>query len=149
MSVKQTAGRDSLGKFAPKFAELNDDVLFGEVWSREDKLSLRDRSLVTVTALMAQGLTDSSFKYHLMSAKKNGITKTEIAEILTHAAFYAGWPKAWAAFRMATEVWADDAEDLSEKEKYQQSILFPIGANILSVRAILHRCLQHRSVFIM
>lgn len=128
MSVKQTAGRDSLGKFAPKFAELNDDVLFGEVWSREDKLSLRDRSLVTVTALMAQGLTDSSFKYHLMSAKKNGITKTEIAEILTHAAFYAGWPKAWAAFRMATEVWADDAEDLSEKEKYQQSILFPIGA---------------------
>ena len=128
MAVKQTAGRDSLGKFAPKFAELNDDVLFGEVWSREDKLSLRDRSLVTVTALMAQGLTDSSFKYHLMSAKKNGITKTEIAEILTHAAFYAGWPKAWAAFRMATEVWADDAEDLSEKEKYQQSILFPIGA---------------------
>lgn len=70
MAVKQTAGRDSLGKFAPKFAELNDDVLFGEVWSREDKLSLRDRSLVTVTALMAQGLTDSSFKYHLMSAKK-------------------------------------------------------------------------------
>lgn len=128
MAVKQTAGRDSLGKFAPKFAELNDDVLFGEVWSREDKLSLRDRSLVTVTALMAQGLTDSSFKYHLMSAKKNGITKTEIAEILTHAAFYAGWPKAWAAFRMATEVWADDAEDLSKKEKYQQSILFPIGA---------------------
>lgn len=116
MAVKQTAGRDSLGKFAPKFAELNDDVLFGEVWSREDKLSLRDRSLVTVTALMAQGLTDSSFKYHLMSAKKNGITKTEIAEILTHAAFYAGWPKAWAAFRMATEVWADDAEDLSERK---------------------------------
>lgn len=127
MAVKQTAGRDSLGEFAPKFAELNDDVLFGEVWSREDKLSLRDRSLVTVTALMSQGLTDSSFKYHLMSAKMNGITKTEIAEILTHAAFYAGWSKAWAAFRMATEVWSDDAEDLCEKEKYQQSILFPIG----------------------
>lgn len=64
MAVKQTAGREALGTFAPKFAELNDDVLFGEVWSREDKLSLRDRSLVTVTALMAQGLTDSSFKYH-------------------------------------------------------------------------------------
>lgn len=127
MAVKQTAGRDSLGEFAPKFAEINDDVLFGEVWSREDKLSLRDRSLVTVTALMSQGLTDSSFKYHLMSAKKNGITKTEIAEILTHAAFYAGWSKAWAAFRMATEVWADESEDVSDKEKYQQSILFPIG----------------------
>ena len=54
-------GRDALGEFAPKFAELNDDVLFGQVWSREDKLSLRDRSIVTVTALMAQGLTDSSF----------------------------------------------------------------------------------------
>ena len=56
---------------------------------------------------MSQGLTDSSFKYHLESAKKNGITKEEIAEILTHAAFYAGWPKAWAAFRMAKEVWGE------------------------------------------
>lgn len=73
MAVKQTAGRTQLGEFAPKFAELNDDVLFGEVWSREDKLSLRDRSLVTVVALMAQGLTDESFRYHLMSAKANGI----------------------------------------------------------------------------
>ena len=108
MAVKQTAGRDRLGAFAPKFAELNDDVLFGEVWSREDTLSLRDRSLVTVVCLMAQGLVDSSFRFHLMSAKKNGIAKSEIAEILTHAAFYAGWPKAWAAFNMAKEVWAED-----------------------------------------
>lgn len=108
MTVKQTAGRQDLGKFAPKFAELNDDVLFGEVWSREDKLSLRDRSLVTVIALMSQGLVDSSFKYHLENAKKNGITKEEIAEILTQAAFYAGWPKAWAAFRMAKEIWNDE-----------------------------------------
>ena len=111
MAVKQTAGRDALGEFAPKFAELNDEVLFGQVWSREDKLSLRDRSLVTVVALMAQGLTDSSFRYHLTAAKNNGITRTEIAEILTHAAFYAGWPKAWAAFRMAKEVWAEDAAE--------------------------------------
>ena len=108
MAVKQTAGRDALGEFAPKFAELNDDVLFGQVWSREEQLSLRDRSLVTVTALMAQGLVDSSFQYHLMTAKKNGITKTEIAEVITHAAFYAGWPKAWAAFSMAMEVWKDE-----------------------------------------
>ena len=107
MAVKQTAGRDALGEFAPKFAELNDDVLFGQVWSREDRLSLRDRSIVTVTALMAQGLVDSSFRYHLESAKKNGVTQEEIAEILTHAAFYAGWPKAWAAFRLAKEVWKD------------------------------------------
>lgn len=93
---------------APKFAELNDDVLFGQAWSREDKLSLRDRSLVTVVALMAQGLTDESFRYHLMSAKKNGITKDEIAEIVTHAAFYCGWPKAWAVFRMAKEIWNEE-----------------------------------------
>ena len=126
MAVKQTAGRDQLGDFAPKFAQLNDDVLFGEVWSREDKLSLRDRSLVTVVALMAQGLTDSSFKYHLLSAKNNGITKTEIAEILTHAAFYAGWPKAWAAFRMATEVWADDTNG-DAKAEHENSMVFPIG----------------------
>ena len=110
--VKQTAGRDQLGEFAPKFAQLNDDVLFGEVWDREEKLSLRDRSLVTVVSLMAQGLVDSSFQFHLMSAKNNGITKEEIAEILTHAAFYAGWPKAWAAFRMAKEVWTEEAKPL-------------------------------------
>lgn len=108
MAIKQTAGRDSLGEFAPKFAELNDDVLFGEVWSREDKLSLRDRSLVTVVALMAQGLTDESFRYHLMSAKENGITREEIAEIFTHAAFYCGWPKAWAVFHMAKEIWNEE-----------------------------------------
>lgn len=108
MAVKQTAGRRDLGDFAPKFAELNDDVLFGQVWSREDKLSLRDRSLITVVALMSQGLVDSSFQYHLMTAKENGISREEIAEILTHAAFYAGWPKAWAAFRLAKEVWKEE-----------------------------------------
>ena len=127
MAVKQTAGRDSLGEFAPKFAELNDDVLFGEVWSREDKLSLRDRSLVTVVALMAQGLVDSSFQFHLMSAKNNGITKTEIAEILTHAAFYAGWPNAWAAFRMAKEVWAEEETPDDAKAAHAASMIFPIG----------------------
>ena len=108
MAVKQTAGRDALGEFAPKFAELIDDVLFGEVWSREGQLSLRDRSLVTVVALMAQGLTDEGFRYHLTEAKKNGITKEEIAEVVTHAAFYCGWPKAWAVFRMAKDVWGEE-----------------------------------------
>ena len=127
MAIKQTAGRDALGDFAPKFAQLNDDVLFGEVWSREGELSLRDRSVVTVVALMAQGLTDSSFHFHLMSAKSNGVTRTEIAEILTHAAFYAGWPKAWAAFSMAKEVWADEGDDADEKTKHQNEMAFPIG----------------------
>ena len=124
MAVKQTAGRDALGKFA----ELNDEVLFGQVWSREDKLSLRDRSLVTVVALMAQGLTDSSFRYHLTAAKNNGITRTEIAEFLTNAAFYAGWPKAWAAFRMAKEVWAEESA-ADAKAKHQSEMVFPIGAS--------------------
>ena len=106
--VKQTAGRNQLGEFAPKFAELDDDVLFGEVWSREDKLSLRERSLITVVALMSKGILDSSLKSHLINAKKNGITKEEMAEIITHAAFYAGWPNAWATFRMAKEVYEDE-----------------------------------------
>ena len=128
MAVKQTAGRDALGEFAPKFAQLNDDVLFGEVWSREDRLSLRDRSLVTVVALMSQGLVDSSFQYHLATARQNGITRQEIAEILTHAAFYAGWPKAWAAFRMAKEVWADDDAGDDGKARHQKEMVFPIGA---------------------
>ena len=108
MAVKQTAGRDALREFAPKFAELNDDVLFGEVWSREGQLSLRDRSLVTVVALMAQGRTEESFLYHLTTAKKNAITKEEIAEVVTHAAFYCGWPKAWAGFRMAKDIWGEE-----------------------------------------
>lgn len=127
MAVKQTAGRDELGAFAPKFAELNDDVLFGEVWSREDRLSLRDRSLVTVTALMAQGLTDSAFRFHLQSARKNGITKEEIAEAITHAAFYAGWPKAWAAFRMAKEVWCEDVGTDDAMARHAASMVFPMG----------------------
>ncbi len=105
---KQTAGRDQLGTFAPKFAELNDDVLFGEVWSREDKLSLRDRSLITVVALMSKGILDSSLKYHIMNAKKNGITQEEMAEVLTHVAFYAGWPNAWAVFKIAKEVYESE-----------------------------------------
>ena len=129
MAVKQTAGRDALGTFAPKFAELNDDVLFGQVWNRTGRLSLRDRSLVTVTALMAQGLTDSSFRYHLTTARQNGITKEEIAEILTHAAFYAGWPRAWAAFNLAKEVWADDAAPARDAmQAHAASMVFPIGA---------------------
>lgn len=127
MAIKQTAGRMQLGDFAPKFAQLNDYVLFGEVWSREDKLSLRDRSLVTVIALMSQGLTDNSFKYHLMSAKSNGITKEEIAEIITHAAFYTGWPKAWTAFNMAKEVWNEEVENDDKKAAHAASMIFPIG----------------------
>ena len=106
--IKQTAGRDSLGDFASKFAELNDDVLFGEVWSREKELDLKTRSIITVVALMNKGILDSSLKYHIINAKKNGVTKEEFAEIITHVAFYAGWPNAWAVFNMAKEIYGDE-----------------------------------------
>ena len=125
--IVQTAGRDQLGNFAPKFAELNDDVLFGEVWSRTDKLGLRDRSLVTITSLISQGITDSSLTYHLQSAKNNGITRMEIAEILTQIGFYAGWPKAWAAFRLAKDVWSEDTGLQDAKADFQKEMIFPIG----------------------
>lgn len=104
---KQTAGHDQLGDFAPKFAELNDDVLFGEVWSREKELSARDRSLITVTCLIAGGNFEQ-LKFHMNKAKENGITKKEIAEVITHLSFYAGWPKAWSAFNLAKEIYAED-----------------------------------------
>lgn len=125
--ITQTAGRDRLGDFAPKFAQLNDDVLFGEVWGRNDLLSLRDRSMVTVTALISQGITDSSLTHHLQTARKNGITRTEIAEMITHIAFYAGWPKAWAAFNQAKEIWADDIKGDDAKAQFERSMIFPIG----------------------
>lgn len=106
--IKQTAGRDGLGDLAPKFAQLNDDVLFGQVWSREDQLSLRDRSMITVVALVSKGITDSSLKYHIQNAKNHGVTKTEMVEIITHVAFYVGWPNAWAVFPMVREIYAQE-----------------------------------------
>ncbi len=125
--IVQTAGRQQLGDFAPEFAHLNDDVLFGEVWSRNDLLSLRDRSLVTITSLISQGITDNSLKYHLSTAKQNGISRTEIAEIITHIAFYAGWPKAWAAFNLAKEVWNDEIKGDDAKAAFARTMIFPIG----------------------
>ena len=107
VKIVQTAGRDQLGDFAPDFARYNDDILFGEVWSKNDVLSLHDRSIVTVSALIAQGITDSSLKYHIGKAKKNSVTKAEMAEIITQVGFYGGWTKAWAAFRYAKEVYAE------------------------------------------
>ncbi len=105
---KQTAGRENLGQLAPKFAELNDDVLFGEIWSREDKLSLRDRSMITISALMAQGLYPQ-LKSHFILGKKHGITKQEAVEIVTQLAFYTGWTKAWSTFPLINEVYSDEA----------------------------------------
>jgi Uncharacterized homolog of gamma-carboxymuconolactone decarboxylase subunit len=124
--IVQTAGRDSLGQFAPMFAHLNDDVLFGEVWN-EDVLSIKTKCIITVVSLMASGITDSSLAYHLENAKNHGVTREEIAAIITHVTMYTGWPKGWAVFRLAKEVWKEKGEALTEKENYQQSIFFPIG----------------------
>ena len=110
VKIVQTAGRDRLGNFAPDFASYNDDILFGEVWSKNDVLSLHDRSIVTVSALVASGVIDSSLKFHINSAKKNGVTKEEMVEVITQLGFYAGGPKAWAAFNMAKEVYAEPAK---------------------------------------
>ena len=121
MAKKQTAGRDRLGKIAPKFAELNDDVLFGEVWSREDKLSPRDRSMVTIAALFSAGLYPQ-LKSHLAIGKEHGVTKTEVVEIVTQLAFYCGWPKAWSTFPLIEEVYGED-----EGEGAKNLSVFPVG----------------------
>lgn len=101
---KQTAGRDNLGEFAPQFAALNDDVLFGEVWAKEDELSAHDRSMITISALISGGNLEQ-LPAHLNIGKQNGITKAEISAMITHLAFYVGWPKAWSAFNLAKEIW--------------------------------------------
>ena len=103
---KQTAGRDNLGTLAPKFAELNDEGLFGDRWSREEKVSARDRSMITIAALMAQGLYPQ-VKAHLVLGKEHGLTKDEIVEIVTQLAFYCGWPKAWSVFPLIEEVYGE------------------------------------------
>lgn len=124
--IVQTAGREQLGDFAPLFAHFNDDVLFGEEWNSQE-IDLKTRCIITVVALMSSGITDSSLVYHLQNAKNHGVSKEEIADIITHTAFYAGWPKAWAVFKLAKDVWNDGATVKSEKDKYQNSIFFPIG----------------------
>lgn len=125
--ITQSAGRAQLGDFAPMFAHLNDDVLFGEVWNAP-AIDLKTKCIITVVSLMSSGITDSSLEYHLQNAKAYGVTREEIAAIITHAGMYVGWPKAWAAFRCAKEIWNDEKPCGDEKEQYAKSIFFPIGA---------------------
>ena len=125
--IKQTAGRDQLGEFAPLFAHLNDDVLFGEVWN-EEAIDVKTKCIITVVSLMSSGITDTSLQYHLINAKNHGVTKEEIAAIITHATMYVGWPKGWAVFRLAKEVWNEEIPALTDKDRHQNSIFFPIGA---------------------
>jgi 4-carboxymuconolactone decarboxylase len=97
-------GRRSIGDVAPKLAELTDDVLFEDVWNRPE-LSARDRSLVTVAALVAGGNADQ-LGFHLKRAVENGLTEDQLIEAITHLAFYAGWPKAMTAIGVAKEAFA-------------------------------------------
>ena len=124
--IIQTAGRDQLGEFAPDFAHFNDDILFGENWNNTD-IDLKTRSIITVVALMSQGVTDNSIRYHIQNAKNHGISQREMAAVITHTAFYAGWPHAWAVFNIAKEVYADNIPAVSDKDKFQSEIMFPIG----------------------
>ena len=91
-----------MGDIAPKLAELTDKVLFGDVWARPD-LSPRDRSLVTISALIALNRPDQ-LRSHLARARDNGVTQAEVVETITHLAFYAGWPNAVTAIAVAREV---------------------------------------------
>ncbi|MEJ5945070.1 carboxymuconolactone decarboxylase family protein [Pseudokineococcus basanitobsidens] len=99
---EQSAAQELVGDISPTLARLTDDVLFGDVWTRE-ALSPRDRSLVTVAALVTTGATDQ-LRAHLGIARTNGVTDEEIGEVLTHLAFYAGWPRAMAAVAVDREV---------------------------------------------
>lgn len=125
--ITQTAGRQQLGDFAPDFAHYNDDILFGENWN-DRNIDLKTRCIITVTALVASGVTDSSLIHHLQNAKSHGVTKEEIASVITHTAFYAGWPKGWAAFRLAKEVWNENAPADNAKAAHAAEMVFPIGA---------------------
>ena len=124
--IVQTAGREALGEFAPDFAHFNDDILFGENWNNTD-IDLKTRSIITVVALMSQGVTDNSIRYHIQNAKNHGVSQREMAAVITHTAFYAGWPHAWAVFNIAKEVYAENAPAVSDKNKFQNEIIFPIG----------------------
>lgn len=105
--IKQTAGREALGEFAPNFAHYNDDILFGENWN-DSSIDLKTRCIITVVALMSSGIIDNSLKYHLENAKKNGVTREEMVGVITHTAFYVGWPKGWAVFNLAKEVYRNE-----------------------------------------
>lgn len=124
--IVQTAGRNALGEFAPDFAHFNDDVLFGENWNNQD-IDHKTRCLITVVALMSSGITDSSLIYHLKNAKSAGVTRKEIAAVITHTAFYVGWPKAWAVFNLAKDIWHEESTAKDTMSAHAAEMVFPIG----------------------
>lgn len=104
MSKEPSAAQKAMGDLAPKFVELTDNVLFGDIWERKE-LCKRDRSLVTVAALVALNRTEQ-LRFHLQRALENGVKKTELIEEITHLAFYSGWPTAVNAITVAKEVFS-------------------------------------------
>ena len=141
--ITQTAGRNALGTFAPEFAHFNDDVLFGENWNNED-IDLKTRSIITVVALMAQGITDSSLKFHLQNAKDHGVTQKEIAAIITHIAFYAGWPKGWAVFNLEKRFGTRKKQKNNLVETARQK-RFAQSTNVYAVKASNYKGLRRGS----
>lgn len=125
--ITQTAGRNALGEFAPEIVHFNDDVFFGD----NGDIDLKTRSIITVVALMASGITDSSLKIHLQNDKNHGVTKKEIAVAITHVAVYAGWPKDWAVFNLVKEVWDANEGNLPYEDEamraHAKEMVFPIG----------------------
>ncbi|MBS7576061.1 MULTISPECIES: carboxymuconolactone decarboxylase family protein [unclassified Enterococcus] len=109
MKEKITAGRDQLGDFAPDFARYNDDVLFGEIWE-SDVLSDQTKSMITLSALITKGATEQ-LPFHLKKAKANGINAEAISALITHLAFYVGWPNAWSAFNIAKRIYQEEKND--------------------------------------
>ncbi len=128
--IIQTAGKNALGEFAPEFAHFNDDVLFGENWNNQD-IDVKTRSIITVVALMASGY-GFFFKISSSNAKNHGVTQKEIAAVITHVAFYAGWPKAWAVFNLAKGSVEAGQGDLPYEEEamraHAKEMVFSIGA---------------------
>ena len=104
MSKEPSAAQNMIGNFAPKLVELTDKVLFGDVWERPN-LSKRDRSLATVSALIALNRTEQ-LRFHLGRALENGVTKDELIEVITHLAFYSGWPTSMNAIMIAKEIFS-------------------------------------------
>lgn len=147
--IVQTAGKEQLGNFSPDFAHFNDDALFGENWNNKD-IDVKTRCIITIVSLVSQGIVDQSLKYHLQNAKNYGVTKKEIASILTHNAFYAGWPKAWAAFNIVKDVWNNDISDINIlREQHKKSMIYPIGdvnhiQNILLEKVIYIRFVKNK-----
>ena len=129
--IVQTAGRETMGDFAPEFAHFNDDVLFGENWNNQE-INLKTRCIITVVAIVSSGISGTPLSYHLQNAKAHGVTQKEIASILTHIAFYIGWPKVFPVFGLAKEIWEigemdPDYED-PEMRAHAKEMVFPIGA---------------------